>query len=96
MSMITFRLAREAQERKAQEKVQSVSPVESPAEEAPVAECSIKPPAESKPAEEVPVAECSIKPPTESKPIESKPAQAKAPVTSAAKVKAAPGVTSSK
>jgi hypothetical protein len=55
MSMITFRLAREARERKAQEEVQSVSPVESLAEEAPVAECSIKPPSESKPVESKPV-----------------------------------------
>lgn len=77
MSMITFRLAREAQERKAQEEMQSAAPVETPVEGAPAAECSIKPPVESKPAE-------------------SKPAQAKAPATSTAKVKTAPGVTSSK
>jgi hypothetical protein len=55
MSMITFRLAREAQERKAEEKMQSVPPVEPPAEEVLAAECSIKPPAESKPAESKPV-----------------------------------------
>lgn len=82
MSMITFRLAREAQERKAKEEMQGTASLEAPAEETPAAECSIKPPAESKPVE--------------SKPVDSKPVQAKTTAASAAKVKAAPGVTSSK
>ena len=85
--MITFRLARQAQERKqeAEAPVQA-APEQVVGQEIPVEkaeECSIEP---LKPAPE----------PVAAKPVVTKSVQSKAPAPAAAKVKATPSVTSAK
>jgi hypothetical protein len=87
MSMITFRLAREAQERKQGAEVQAqtapVDPVDQESSGEKSEECPIEPP---EPAPE----------PVATKPAAAKPVQAKASAPAAAKVKATPSVTSAK
>lgn len=87
MSMITFRLAREQQQKKRQAQLRLESPVEpSVADEVPAAE---------KEAEEV-ASEPAEQKPVEVKPVEAKPVDAKPTAPAAATVKPKPSIASRK